>query len=152
MRGDRLARQWKILKLLSVLHEGLGVVAIAKELGAPVRSVYRDLEVLQKAGFPLYTIREGRHSRWRLLDGCQGPRALPVTLAELEALAAAREVLRLARMNRNKAAVESLLGKLAAACPPAVRRALDLYRERMSAARLKARMKEAVGATRSKEG
>lgn len=152
MRGDRLARQWKILHLLSGLREGMGVVAIAKEFGTPVRSVYRDLEVLQKAGFPLYTIREGRHARWRLMEGYQGPRSLPVTLAELEALAAAREVLRLARMNRNKAAVESLLEKLEAACSPSARCELERRRRRLSPARLKARMKEAVGAAGSKKG
>ena len=144
MRGDRLARQWRILQLLSGHHEGLAVTDIADELGTNIRAIYRDLEVLQKAGFPLYTHREGRHSRWRLMDGCEVPQELPITRPELEAMVTARQVLRLLRMNRHKSSIESLLAKLEAIQPDTIRRELDRYRKRLSPSNLKHRMKEAV--------
>jgi predicted DNA-binding transcriptional regulator YafY len=35
---------------------------LANELEVPLRTVYRDLDAIQEAGFPIYTDREGKNS------------------------------------------------------------------------------------------
>ncbi|MFC1591063.1 HTH domain-containing protein [Thermodesulfobacteriota bacterium] len=67
-RGDRLIRQWSIMRFLAEARYGKTVAEIAEALECRPRTVYRDLEVLQGAGFPLYTERlEGRNV-WIMLD------------------------------------------------------------------------------------
>jgi hypothetical protein len=53
-RGDHFARQWRLLQLI-VRPTGLVVEEAARELGCAVRTVWRDLRVLQDAGFPIFT-------------------------------------------------------------------------------------------------
>jgi len=52
MRGAQLTRQWKILRLLESRRRGLTAAEISAELDATRRTVYRDLEAIQEAGFP----------------------------------------------------------------------------------------------------
>ena len=57
MRGDQLARQWRILRLIEASGSGLTVAEISDREGISLRTAYRDLEALQEAGFPLYNER-----------------------------------------------------------------------------------------------
>src|SRR6266542_3341630 len=59
-RGDQLARQWRLLQFLS-RPEGVAVEVASRQLGCAVRTVWRDLAVLQAAGFPIYDERDGPH-------------------------------------------------------------------------------------------
>ncbi len=61
-RGDQLSRRWRLIRLLD--HpDGFTVDEAAGELGCTVRTIWRDLGVLQKANFPLYyTEPDGRRS------------------------------------------------------------------------------------------
>ena len=86
MRGERLARQWKILQMLLSSREGLSAAELAARLGYSVRSVYRDLQALELAGFPLFASREGRRSRWALVEGFRHSTSIPFTAEELMAL------------------------------------------------------------------
>ena len=52
-RGDQLARQWKIIQSLISSRLGKSVSDLAEDLDCHTRTVYRDLEALQVAGFPL---------------------------------------------------------------------------------------------------
>ena len=56
MRGDQLIRQWKIVKYLSSSQKGKTVAEIISKLciECTQRTIYRDLEVLQAAHFPIY--------------------------------------------------------------------------------------------------
>jgi len=69
MRGAQLARQWKILKLLETRKPGLSVAEITQEIDAQPRTIYRGLEALQAAGFPLNAGHEEEKSYWKLLEG-----------------------------------------------------------------------------------
>jgi predicted DNA-binding transcriptional regulator YafY len=53
------------------------------------RTLYRDLEVLQQAGFPL-TNEDGQ---WRLLEGSEGAWAIPVSPTEVVALMLTEDLL-----------------------------------------------------------
>jgi predicted DNA-binding transcriptional regulator YafY len=46
----------------------MAAAELATELGWSIRNIYRDLEVLQQVGFPLFSEREGRNSRWVFMD------------------------------------------------------------------------------------
>jgi predicted DNA-binding transcriptional regulator YafY len=51
-RGNQLTRQWRLLQLLD--RPGVAVADAARELDCAVRTVWRDLRVLEDAGFPIY--------------------------------------------------------------------------------------------------
>ncbi len=56
MRGNQLARQWKIIRLLESRKRGLTITELSDELDAPVRPVCRDVEALPTR----YTIISGK--------------------------------------------------------------------------------------------
>jgi len=68
MRGDQLARQWRIIRTIKASPNGLTVAEISKQEETSIRTIYRDLELLQEAGFPLYTERAERSNRWTFID------------------------------------------------------------------------------------
>jgi len=66
------------------LHDGRGA---RQEHGVTERTIRRDLEALQEAGFPLYDERaEGGRKVWRLIDGYKQRLTQTFTLSELAAL------------------------------------------------------------------
>lgn len=91
-RGDQLARQWRLLQFLC-RSQGLAVEEAARQLGCVVRTVWRDLRVLQEAGFPIYDERDGRRTLWRVEAGFRDRLPIPVSLAEIVALLASRDAL-----------------------------------------------------------
>ncbi len=68
MRGDQLSRQWRVIRAIEASPNGLTVAEIAKREETGIRSIYRDLEALQAAGFPLYTEKVERATRWAFID------------------------------------------------------------------------------------
>lgn len=68
MRGDQLARQWRVIRAIEASPGGLTVAEIAEREETGIRTIYRDLESLQAAGFPLYTERVDRVNRWAFID------------------------------------------------------------------------------------
>ena len=57
MRGDQLVRQWRLVRLLFAHQGGATVEDMARVLSTRKRSIYRDLEVLRKAGFNVCKMR-----------------------------------------------------------------------------------------------
>ena len=93
-RGDQLARQWKIIQTLIASRMGKSAADIARDLNCHPRTVYRDLDALQSAGFPMYTERVDGKSLWSLLDTVKHHFPIPFTLTELMALHFSRDVLK----------------------------------------------------------
>ena len=54
-RGDQLARQWKIIQTLITSRRGKSAAELAEDFECYPRTLYRDLEALQVARFPIYT-------------------------------------------------------------------------------------------------
>lgn len=92
MRGEAFARQLRLLALLEVRPEGVELEEAAGELGARRRTVYRDFRVLEDAGFPLTSERDGRRARWRMMQGYRHRLQLSLSWSELVALMAARQM------------------------------------------------------------
>lgn len=71
-RNDQVTRQWMILKKLeSVRGATLQELAAAlpEDYSRHLRTLRRDLEALEAAGFPLFTEPVNGRTRWRLMDG-----------------------------------------------------------------------------------
>jgi predicted DNA-binding transcriptional regulator YafY len=93
-RGNQLTRQWHLLQLLD-RPAGVVVDDAAGQLDCAVRTIWRDLRVLQDAGFPIYDEEgaDGRRSVWRVDDTFKQRLPLKLTLAELAALLMSRDLL-----------------------------------------------------------
>lgn len=90
-RGSQLARQWRLLQLLD-RPQGVTVEDAAASLDCVVRTVWRDLRVLEESGFPIYDKRapDGRRGLWRVEDGFKAKLPLKLTLSEVAALVMSR--------------------------------------------------------------
>jgi len=116
-RGDQLGRQWRILQTLLYSRQGLSVAQIAQDLEWHSRTVYRDLEALQIAGFPIYTDRTDGKNVWKILDDAKKPLPLPLDLSELTALYFSRRWVRFLKGTVFHDALESLFNKIKALLP-----------------------------------
>ncbi|TNE92824.1 MAG: WYL domain-containing protein [Deltaproteobacteria bacterium] len=83
-RGRQVLRQWALLRALEAARRGLTVQELAEVIDQPssLRTVYRDLEALQDAGFGL----ESEEGRWRVLREGKGEWNVPVRPTEVLAI------------------------------------------------------------------
>lgn len=90
-RGKQVLRLFAILRGLENARRGLTMAELHEllEERCTTRTVYRDVEVLQLAGFPLIT-EEGRV---KLVEGAQGLRSTPLRAHELFALLFTKDLL-----------------------------------------------------------
>ena len=62
-----LVRQWVLLRILCSRHYGITVKEMAKEMGVSDKTIRRDLETFQKAGFPLEeTVGDHGLKKWQV--------------------------------------------------------------------------------------
>lgn len=66
MRHTEIVRQWTLLRTLEASRLGVTVNQLARELRVSTRTIWRDMEALQTAGFPLYSDKRGRETSWKL--------------------------------------------------------------------------------------
>ena len=116
MRGDQLARQWRIIRAIEASLNGLTVKEIAQREETRIRAIYRDLEALQALGFPLYRERADRTNRRALIDAFNFKSTPPFTLSDFIFIYSYKDLVR-------KALFEPLTQH------PLIRRAFDLTRE-----------------------
>jgi predicted DNA-binding transcriptional regulator YafY len=116
-RGDQLARQWKIIQALIASRRGKSVPELAEMVECHTRTVYRDLEALQVAGFPVTTERDGHRMVWSLLDGRQRTLPIPLSVPELLALYFGRRLAGGLKGTVFHDALESLFEKIKALLP-----------------------------------
>lgn len=116
-RGNQIARQWRILRLLESTRTGLRAREIHDALGGGMseRTIFRDLQHLQEAGFPLF-FEDG--SRWRVLTHIEGGYSVPVAPSELLALLLSEELLAPMRSAEVVGALAGLRQKVAVMLSP----------------------------------
>ena len=117
-RGDQLARQWKIIQSLISSRQGKSVSDLAEALHCHRRTVYRDLEALQVAGFPVYTDRVAGRNLWALLDTAKHSIPIPFSLPELMALYFSRGMMKVLKDTVFYDSLESLFDKIKSTLPP----------------------------------
>lgn len=128
-RGNQLARQWQLLQLID--HPRGIVIDAAEKLDCTIRTIWRDLGVLERAGFPLYSDKEtdGRRSIWKLQENFKLGLPVKLSLAEISALLMSRELLGPAGAGAFGTAVASALDKIGRVLSRDALRLLDQMRE-----------------------
>ena len=92
MRNAEVIRQWKILKTVET-GRYTSALKLAEAYGVTERTIRRDIEALQEAGFPLYDDRVDGKKVWRLVEGYKQRLVQSFSLAELAALYFSRNML-----------------------------------------------------------
>lgn len=124
-RNAEVIRQWTILKELEASRRGT-IDGLASQTGVTTRTIRRDLEALQEAGFPLFDETHDGKKYWTLeqkafkrLDDTA------FTLAELSALYFSRTLVECLSGTPFERDVRSAFDKLSAALTPGMRQFLD---------------------------
>jgi predicted DNA-binding transcriptional regulator YafY len=124
-RNAEVIRQWTILRDLEASRR-LTIDDLASRTGVTTRTIRRDLEALQSAGFPLYDeLHDGKrywtleHRAFRRLDDTG------FTLAELSALYFSRTLVECLAATPFQQDVASAFEKLSGALAPGMRQFLD---------------------------
>ena len=91
-RGDSLSRQLQLWMLLD-RERSLSVEHVCTRLTINRRTLYRDLEVLQRCGMPLFQEQDGKRVRWRLDDGFKRTLSVQLSVPEVMAIVAAERLL-----------------------------------------------------------
>lgn len=140
-RGNQLARQWRLLQSLDKAR-GVTVEDAARELSCTVRTVWRDIRVLENAGFPIYSDRadDGRRGVFRLDPGFRARLPLKLTLAELAALLMSRELLAPLGVSVLGPAVSSAFEKIAGVLSRDAVALIDAMRETVGVRNLGAKL------------
>ncbi|MDF0650127.1 MAG: WYL domain-containing protein [Nitrospira sp.] len=121
-RNDQAVRQLIVLKKLESSRHGLTLEQLADGFGPSAtrhpRTVRRDLDAIESAGYPLLTERVDGRTRWKLLEGARHAPALRFSPTELMALALSRRLIAPLEGTALHASLVSALGKASAALPP----------------------------------
>lgn len=116
-RGDQLARQWTLVRLLAA-RNGRTLAQLRAELGVGKRTVQRDIAVLESAGFPV--ISEARNGTiwWHFMEGFHVEAPVSLTLTEQMALYFSKGLLKPLEGTPIYGSLDSALQKIGAALPP----------------------------------
>lgn len=124
-RNAEVIRQWSILRDLESSRR-VTIDDLAQRTGVTTRTIRRDLEALQSAGFPLFDEMHDGKKYWTLEQ--RAFRRLDdtgFTLAELSALYFSRSLVECLAATPFQADVRSAFDKLAGALTPGMRQFLD---------------------------
>jgi predicted DNA-binding transcriptional regulator YafY len=117
MRGDQLARQWRLIQRLARSRWGVGLDALAEDLDCHRRTVYRDLDALMLAGFPVLSEKRDGKVFYRFLEHFKlGD--VPFTPDEILSLAFGEDLLRTLEGTVFHDSIRSALDKIRASLGP----------------------------------
>jgi predicted DNA-binding transcriptional regulator YafY len=117
VRGDQLARQWQLIQRLARSRAGCHLDELAEDLGCVRRTVYRDLDALMFAGFPVVSEKRDGRAYYRFLDNFRlGD--VPFTPDEILALAFGEDLLRTLEGTVFHDSIRSALAKIRASLSP----------------------------------
>jgi predicted DNA-binding transcriptional regulator YafY len=130
MRNAEVIRQWKILKRIEAGRYTTSA-DLAAEHRVTERTIRRDIEALQEAGFPLYDERSEGRKIWRLVDGYKQRLSQTFTLSELSALYFGKNLMSFLGGAPFAQDLESAFGKIQEALPvkslPYLQRIQELF-------------------------
>lgn len=117
MRGDQLARQWQLIQRLARSRYGVGLEELVEDLGVVRRTVYRDLDALMYAGFPVVSEKRDNRVFYRFLDSFKIGDT-PFTPDEILALAFSEDLLRVLEGTVFHDSIRSALRKIRSGLGP----------------------------------
>src|SRR3989442_1818520 len=112
-RGNQLDRQWRLLQLID-RPAGVTVGDAARALDCHVRTIWRDVDILARAGFPVYDDKagDGHRTVWRVTEEFRRRLPLKLGLAEVVALLMSRDLLAAAGATVLGPDLDSAMGKI----------------------------------------
>src|SRR5258705_211697 len=117
LRGDQLARQWQLIQRLAKSRAGVALDDLAADLEVVRRTVYRDLDALMLAGFPVVSEKRDGRVFYRFLDTFRlGD--VPFTPDEILALAFGEDLLRVLEGTVFHDSIRSAIAKIRAGLGP----------------------------------
>lgn len=132
-RNSELIRQWTILRTLATQRRTT-IASLATETGKTQRTVRRDLDALQAAGFPLEEDQDSDGKYWRLPTKAMAGLARDgFTLAELSALYLSRALFECFAETALLADLKGAFNKMDGALSPTMRKFLDRMPKALSA-------------------
>ena len=132
-RGTQLRRNLRLIQLIA-RQEGVSIGEAAREFNCSPRTIYRDLEQLQEAAFPLYRDEGGDlGGAWKLVDGFRYRHQIPLSHDELCALWLAQSALLSLEGTVFAEGAASALDKLRATLAEPIRKRLERSREWLAA-------------------
>lgn len=133
MRNAEVIRQWKILKTIEA-GRYTTTRDLADEHDVTERTIRRDIEALQEAGFPLYDEKSEGKKIWRLIEGYTQRVTQTFSLSELAALYFGRNLMSFLGGAPFAQDLESAFAKITEALPakslPYLARIQDLFSAR----------------------
>jgi len=127
-RNAEVIRQWTVLRAIEKSRaSGVTIDELATECGVTTRTIRRDLQALEEAGFPIYDDKSHDDGRTRWMINGQAFRTVTagLTLSELCALYFSRTLLEALSGTPFRDDLESAFGKLSGALAPHMRQFLD---------------------------
>jgi predicted DNA-binding transcriptional regulator YafY len=127
LRNAEVIRQWTILGEIERARTGVTIDQLAARTGVSTRTIRRDIEALEAAGFPVYDDRsadDGR-TRWRVNGQAFRGLAAGLTLSELCALYFSRTLLEALAGTPFRDDLGHAFDKLVRTLTPHMRRFLD---------------------------
>jgi predicted DNA-binding transcriptional regulator YafY len=126
MRNAEVTRQWKILRTLDTQRLGKTVDALALQLNVHKRTIWRDMEALQAAGFPLTSEPDGRRTRWKLIaPPFRGLADLGLSMMDVCAIYLARAMVNSMAVEPFGKALTAVTRQIEQSLPPKLRAFLD---------------------------
>lgn len=127
-RNAEVIRQWNVLREIERSRAaGVTIDELASRCGVTTRTIRRDLQALEEAGFPVYDDRSRDDGRTRWIMNGQAFKGLSagLTLSELCALYFSRSLVESLSGTPFRDEVDRAFGKLTAALTPHMQRFLD---------------------------
>lgn len=124
-RGNQIARHWQIIRWLERSKPGVTIADLSRELNCSPRTIYRDLEDLQRAGFPLCEERVDGTIYWQFVEGYRVSLPTPFSMLELMSLYLSRDLLQALRGTFFYESIQNLIGKIRAQLGPELTRFLE---------------------------
>lgn len=133
-RNAEIVRQWNILRQIESARLGMSVAQLSDETGVTRRTIYRDLDALQEAGFPIYNEMRDGHAYWKLGDAPFGALTrMGFSLSELCALSLSRRLVEVLTGVPFQSALSGAFGKFEQTLPPKMQAYLSRLPSIMSA-------------------
>jgi predicted DNA-binding transcriptional regulator YafY len=127
-RNAEVIRQWNVLREIERSRtSGVSIDELASQCGVTTRTIRRDLQALEEAGFPIYDDRSRDDGRTRWIINGQAFKGLAtgLTLSELCALYFSRSLVESLSGTPFRDDVDSAFEKLTGALTPHMQRFLD---------------------------
>lgn len=124
-RNAEMIRQWQILQALESGRYGRTIQELADEHGVTTRTIRRDLDALEQAGFPLTSSEGAGAHRWRLLHPVTPDMRQGFTVAELSALYFSRTLIECLAGTPFHGDLRRAFDKLQSGLSPSMRAFLD---------------------------